>query len=92
MKLFELFGTTAPIVTEELLIEKINEFDWAYEFSESEWRQRQGQKNLEELERMVFNFWKEKPNEAIKLWNNNAPCGIRDSSVVPEFIVRMSLQ
>lgn len=92
MKLFELFGTTAPIVTEELLIEKIKTFDWAYEYSESEWRQREGQKNLQELEEMMYAFWKEKPSEAVKLWNNTAPCGIRDSNVVPEFIVRMSRQ
>ena len=89
MKVSDLL-TTAPVVNEEFLSERIKQADWKYEFSEDDRRQVRGERAMLDLERLVFEFWKKNPVRAVELWNTQSPCGARDKTVVPGFIFKLN--
>jgi hypothetical protein len=88
MKLFEL--RNLPL-TEEVVADRIKNADWMYEFCDDTRRQERGQLEMDRLESMVFEYWKQNPEKAVELWNTLSPVGARDKKMVPSFIVRLTM-
>lgn len=92
MKVFEILRDDVKQVTESQILERMSKFDWKYEFSDDITRITWGQRELELIENLVYQFWKTQPEKAISLWNKNSPEGLADTTIVPSFILRLKEQ
>lgn len=92
MKVFEILRNDIKAVSEQQLVNRIKEFDWKYEFSDNFSYMASKAKELELIENMVYQLWKNNPETAIKLWNENSPEAPADKSIVPSFIIRLQEQ
>ena len=93
MKVFELLRQDVIEVTEKQLVDRLKNFDWNYEFSESLTKQVTGSKELELIENLVYHFWKKDPNTAIQIWNKYSPLGkLSEDNSIPSFIFRLQAQ
>jgi hypothetical protein len=92
MKVFEILRNDTPAATEQQIIERMKGFDWKYEFAEDDRRVKRGQKELELLENLVYQFWKINPDRAVQIWNTYSPGLSEANTVVPSFIFRLQAQ
>ena len=68
MKVFEILRDDVKTVTEEEIVERLRRFDWKFEFSEDVSSITAGFLEMELIENMVYQFWKQNPDRAIALW------------------------
>lgn len=92
MKVFEILRPEVQEVTEQQVIARIKNFDWKSEFSEDVSRITWGMRELELIENMVYQVYKQSPEKAIQIWNEFSPEGTGDKSIVPSFILRLESQ
>jgi hypothetical protein len=92
MKVFEILRDDVKSVTEEQIIERMKRFDWKYEFSDDMSRVTSGLREMELIENMVYQFWKQNPNKAVKLWWDYSDGAPSDRTIVPSFILRLQAQ
>ena len=91
MKVREIFKDMAP-PSEGELASILSKLDWSYEFSDSEYVQRKGQKMMEHAENMMYSFYKRNPTKALSLWKKFCPYAKNLSEdIEPDFIVRFKL-
>lgn len=89
MKVFELLRDDIPVPTEAELCAALAKMNWSYEFDDSEYVRRSGQKMMEKIENMVYQSYKVNPNKTMEIWNKYCPWSERlDEVVVPDFIFR----
>ena len=89
MKVFELFKPASEEISESVIVEKLKNFDWKYEFSDDISRITWGLREMQLIENLIYKFYKSNPEKAVELWNNNSPEAPSDKTVVPSFIVRL---
>ena len=89
MKVFEILRNDITAVTEEQVAARLKRFNWKYEFSDNATVVTRGARELEELENMVYQLWKQNPERAVKLWNESAPGSCQTE---PSFILRLKMQ
>ena len=89
MKVFELFKSASEEISENVIVEKLKNFDWKYEFSDDISRITWGLREMQLIENLIYKFYKSNPEKAVALWNNNSPEAPSDKSVIPSFIVRL---
>lgn len=92
MKVFEILRDDVPLVTEEQVIDRMKSFDWKYEFSDDVSRITWGMRELEIIENMVYQLWKNNPEKAVQIWNEHSAASPSDKSVEPSFIFRLAEQ
>jgi len=92
MKVSEVLSTENPQVTEEQVLGRLTKIDWRYEFSDDFRRISSGQRDMEILENMVYEFWKTNPERAVELWNGHCPFVPADKTSTPVFILRRQLE
>jgi len=92
MKVFEILRNDITAVTEQQIIERLKAFDWKYEFSEDTRKVQKGERELEILENMIYSLWKNTPEKAVKIWNENTPGFQGQTTVVPSFLFRLQQQ
>jgi hypothetical protein len=92
MKVFEILRDDVKTVTEQEVIARMRAFNWSYEYDESFARQAWGARELELIENMVYQLWKNEPDRAVQIWNENVDTAPADKTVVPSFIFRLQAQ
>lgn len=92
MKVFEILRDDVKSVTEEQIVERMQRFDWKYEFSDDVSRIATGLREMELIENMVYQFWKQNPDKAVALWWENSDGAPEDRTIVPSFILRLQAQ
>lgn len=92
MKVFEILRDDVKSVTEEQIVERMQRFDWKYEFSDDVSRIATGLREMELIENMVYQFWKQNPDKAVALWWENSDGAPADRTIVPSFILRLQAQ
>lgn len=90
MKVFELFKQPAEEISEQVIVDRLKNFDWKYEFSEDVSRIAWGIREMQLIESLVYKFYKADPVKAVELWNSNSPQAPADKTVVPSFILRLA--
>jgi hypothetical protein len=92
MKVFEILRDDVKSVTEQQVIDRMQAFDWKYEFSDDVTRIAWGGRELELIENMVYQLWKKNPDRAVQIWNEHCPMAPSDKAVAPSFIFRLQAQ
>lgn len=92
MKVFEILRDDVKSVTEEQIVERMQRFDWKYEFSDDVSRIAAGLREMELIENMVYQFWKQNPDKAVALWWEHSDGAPADRTIVPSFILRLQAQ
>lgn len=89
MLVFEILRNDIPVPSEQELILLMKRIDWSYEYSDSEYSKSRGAKMMEQLENMMYQYYKVNPSSAMKLWTKHCPYAKSlDESVIPDFILR----
>jgi CRISPR/Cas system-associated protein Csm6 len=91
MKVFEILRNDVKLVSEQQVAERLKNFDWKYEFSDDTSRMVRGEREMQVLENIVYQFWKTNPDKAVALWNKYQP-GVTNPDIVPSFIFRLQAQ
>ena len=92
MKVFEILRKDVAAVSEQQVIDRIKNFDWKYEFSDDVSRITWGMRELELIENLVYQVYKQKPEVAVNIWNEYSPEATGDKSIIPSFILRLESQ
>jgi hypothetical protein len=92
MKVFEILRDDIKSVTEEQIVERMQRFDWKYEFSDDVSRIATGLREMELIENMVYQFWKQNPEKAVSIWWEHSDGAPEDRTIVPSFILRLQAQ
>jgi hypothetical protein len=92
MKVFEILRDDVKSGTEEQIVERMQRFDWKYEFSDDVSRIATGLREMELIENMVYQFWKQNPDKAVALWWEHSDAAPSDRTIVPSFILRLQAQ
>lgn len=90
MRIFEIFEDLSSIDNETILVSRMKNFDWLYEFAGDLGKIDAGNEELNLIEHSVYALWKSKPEHALNLWFENCPHA--KEGVVPSFIYRLSAQ
>lgn len=90
MKVFEILREDIANVSEEQVAARLKAFNWKYEFADDFRKQARGEQEMQVLENMVYQLWKNKPERAVKLWNESCPGA--DAGTTPSFIFRLQAQ
>ena len=88
MKLFDVIREDDRQVNEEALLTRLKSFDWNFEFRDDISRIAAGNSELSIIEGLIYKLWKYKPDQAIKMWNENCPYAPQDKDALPSFILR----
>jgi hypothetical protein len=91
MKVFEMLRNDVALLPEQQIIDRLQHFDWKYEFGDDERQIQKGERELEILENLVYRVWKSNPDRALQIWNQNTP-GKSAVPVTPSFIFRLEAQ
>ena len=89
MKVFEILRDDIPVPSEVELRAALSKVNWSYEFDESEYVRRAGQRVMEKIENMVYQSYKVDPQKTMEIWKNYCPWSKKlDEAVIPDFIFR----
>ena len=89
MKVFEILRDDIKSITEEQIESRLKAFNWKFEFSEDFSKIAVGTRELEALEKMIYEMWKSEPEKAIHLWWKYSDAAPSDKTIVPSFIYRL---
>lgn len=86
----------AQHINENQLISRMKSVDWNYEFDTSIFRQSKMAKEVDLIESLIYQLWKQKPERALQIWNthcplHDSPYGLNspDNEIVtPSFLMR----
>jgi hypothetical protein len=78
----------AQNVNEEQLISKMKSVDWNYEFNTNLSKLAKASKEIDVIENLVYQLWKQKPDRAINIWNTFCPDTPNNEIVTPSFLMR----
>jgi hypothetical protein len=93
MKVIDILPqSSTQIVNEEQLINKMKTVDWNYEFNNNSAQQSKSAKEVDVIENLVYQLWKQKPDKAINIWNKYCPDTPTGEIVTPSFILRFQAQ
>lgn len=76
-------------VSEQQVIERLQGFDWAHDFSNDFVKIATGQREMRVIENLVYKLWKNDPDRAIEIWNTYCPYVSEDKNTIPSFIYRL---
>lgn len=92
MRVLEVLNTKSKPLSEDKIESRLRNFNWNFEFSEDLMDIANGQRELQVLENLIYQYWKQEPEKAIALWNKTCPYVSESKDAIPSFIYKLQTQ
>jgi len=92
MKVFEILRPEIKPAPKSYIVERMQKFNWKFEFSDEVWKIKDNLREMEVIENLVYQHWKENPDEAVEMWWKYGEKAPFDKTLTPSFILRLKAQ
>lgn len=90
MKISDVISDVASDISESQVVNALKTVNWGHELSDDVIVFLEGQREMRNVENLVFKFWKQNPDRALQLWHEHCPY-VAEQISTPSFIYKLKL-